>query len=185
MNCAPRAALLCGCWLSALLLALPAGGNEAGSVSLIDQDGRDFRLDTLHGQVVLLVFGFTHCPHICPVEMARMSAALSELEASGDEVSGVFITVDPGRDTPAVIKSYIEKFHPGIVGLTGAADALDTVADYYRVRRNEQQLEEGDYLIDHGYSLYLLDPQGEAQVAVLPGLPPAHIVSLARELLQK
>ena len=114
-----------------------------------------------------------------------MSAALSELEASGDEVSGVFITVDPGRDTPAVIKSYIEKFHPGIVGLTGAVDALDTVADYYRVRRNEQQLEEGDYLIDHGYSLYLLDPQGEAQVAVLPGLPPAHIVSLARELLQK
>lgn len=167
-------------------LALPASvaGLEAGRVTLVDQDGRDFQLSSLHGQVVLLVFGFTHCPHICPVEMARVSAALRQLTPLADRVTGVFLTVDPERDTPAVIKAYISQFHPGIVGLTGTPAALDAVADHYSVKRVKQPLASGGYLVDHGYSLYILNQRGEAEVAVLPGLPPAHIVALVEALLQ-
>jgi protein SCO1/2 len=99
-------------------------------------------------------------------------------------VRGVFVTVDPGRDSPEVIKAYLENFHPDIVGLTGTAPALDAVADHYRVKRVEQPIEGGGYLVDHGYSLYLLNQQGEAEVVVLPGLPPSHIVSLVHKLLE-
>jgi protein SCO1 len=172
--------LLIGC---CLLLPLSSLARDAGSVTLLDQDGRNFQLASLRGSVVLLVFGFTQCPHICPVEMARVSAALRELEPLGRQVRAVFVTVDPGRDSPEVIKAYLDNFHPDIVGLTGTAAALDTVADHYRVKRIEQPREGGGYLVDHGYSLYLLNQQGEAEVAVLPGLPPSHIVSLVYDLL--
>ena len=170
---------LCCC----LLLIRPAAALDVGAVTLIDQEGRDFRLDSLRGQVVLLVFGFTHCPHICPVEMARVSAALRDLAPERERVSAVFITVDPRRDNPEVIKAYLEQFHPGITGLTGAPDALDAVADQYRVKRVEQPMAGGGYLVDHGSSLYILDREGQAQVAVLPGLPAGHIVSLVRQFL--
>ena len=173
--------LLLGC---CLLLPLSSLSRDAGNVTLLDQDGREFQLASLRGSVVLLVFGFTHCPHICPVEMARASAALRELEPLGKRVRAVFVTVDPGRDSPEVIKAYLENFHPGIVGLTGTAAALDTVADHYRVKRVEQAVEGGGYVVDHGYSLYLLNRQGEAEVVVLPGLPPSHIVSLVHKLLE-
>jgi protein SCO1/2 len=172
--------LLLGC---CLLLPLSSLARDAGNVTLLDQDGRDFQLASLRGSVVLMVFGFTHCPHICPVEMARVSAALRELGPRSKQVRGVFVTVDPQRDSPEVVKAYLQNFHPGIIGLTGTPTALDEVADQYRVKRVKQAIGEGDYLIDHGYSLYLLNQQGEAEVAVLPGLPPSHIVTLVRQLL--
>ena len=158
---------------------------EVGRVELLDQDGHAFQLDSLRGSVVLLVFGFTNCPHICPVEMARVSAALRELEPLGKQVRGVFITVDPGRDTPEVIKRYIDNFYPGITGLTGTMADIEAVTAHYRVKRVEQPTAGGDYLVDHGYSLYLLNGQGDVEAAVLPGLPPSHIVTLVRQLLDK
>ncbi len=158
---------------------------DVGSIELVDQHGRAFTLDSLRGSVVLLVFGFTNCPHICPVEMARVSAALRELEPLGKQVRGVFITVDPGRDTPEVIKRYISSFYPGITGLTGAMADIEAVTAHYRVKRVEQPIAGGDYLVDHGYSLYVLNREGEAEAAVLPGLPPSHIVTLVRQLMDK
>ena len=171
--------------LWSLLLPSIAAGQAVGSVILVDQDGRDFQLASLHGSVVLLVFGFTNCPHICPVEMARASAALHDLESYGDRFQGVFITVDPRRDSPEVIKAYLKNFHPGFIGLSGTESALAAVADSYRVKRAKIQVTADDlYLVDHGYSLYILNQQGEAEVAVLPGLPPKHIVSIVSNLLE-
>ena len=166
-----------------LCLPLLAWSRDVGTVDLIDHRGADFQLAALRGSVVLLVFGFTHCPHICPVEMARVSAALRELQAAQQPVRAVFITVDPARDSPAVIGAYLENFQPGIIGLTGTVENLDAVADHYRVKRVPQPGAGDDYLVDHGYSLYLLNRRGEAEVAVLPGLPPSHIVNLARQLV--
>ena len=170
--------------LWSLLLPAVATEQAVGGVTLVDQNGRDFQLASLHGSVVLLVFGFTNCPHICPVEMARVSAALYELERYGDRVQGIFITVDPDRDTPEVIKVYLKSFHPDFIGLSGTESALTAVADRYRVKRAKIQAPAHDlYLVDHGYSLYILNQQGEAEVLVLPGLPPQHIVSIVSNLL--
>lgn len=175
-----RGGLLAVC---CLCLPLLAWSRDVGTVTLVDHRGADFQLASLRGSVVLLVFGFTHCPHICPVEMARVSAALRELQAAQQPVQAVFVTVDPGRDSPDVIGAYLENFQPGIIGLTGTAENLDAVADHYRVKRVPQPGAGGDYQVDHGYSLYLLNRRGEAEVAVLPGLPPSHVVNLARQLL--
>ena len=133
MTTAARPCLLL---LVGLLLCLVSGARamEIGDIALVDQEGEEFRLSSLRGQVVLLVFGFTHCPHICPVEMARASAALRELDTGEKRVRGVFITVDPERDSPAVIKAYLGNFHPGFIGLTGTAASLGAVADHYRVK---------------------------------------------------
>ena len=175
------------CLLALCFLCLPllSWSRDVGTVTLVDQQGVDFQLASLRGSVVLLVFGFTHCPHICPVEMARVSAALGELQAAQQPVQAVFVTVDPDRDSPAVIKAYLDNFQPGIIGLTGTAQNLAAVADHYRVKRLPQPGAGGDYLVDHGYSLYLLNRQGEAEVAVLPGLPPSHIVSLVQQLVAR
>ena len=171
--------------LWSLLLPAVAADQAVGSITLVDQNGLDFQLASLHGSVVLLVFGFTNCPHICPVEMARASAALHDLERYGERVQGVFITVDPHRDTPEVIKVYLKSFHPGFIGLSGTESALAAVADSYRVKRAKIQAPADDlYLVDHGYSLYILNQQGEAEVVVLPGLPPQHIVSIVSNLLE-
>ena len=170
-----RALLLC-CLLEPWANAL--AGEGVGSVQLIDQDGADFRLSSLHGSVALLLFGFTHCPHICPLEMSRLTAALQTLEGRGQEVKAIFITVDPQRDSPAVIKKYLSHFHPAIVGLTGTPGNLATVTDYYRVKRVQLPTAQGSYLVDHGNSLYLLNSQGEPEALVPPGLPASHIVTL-------
>ena len=174
-----RALLLC-CLLQPWVIAL--AGEGVGSVQLIDQDGSDFRLSSLHGGVVLLLFGFTHCPHICPLEMSRLTAALETLESSGQEVKAIFITVDPQRDSPAVIKHYLSHFHPAIVGLTGTPENLQAVTDYYRVKRVQLPTAQGSYLVDHGNSLYLLNSQGEPEALVPPGLPSSHIVTLVEAL---
>lgn len=171
--------------LWSLLIPAVAADQAVGTITLVDQHGRDFQLASLQGSVVILVFGFTNCPHICPVEMARASAALQELESYGDRVQGVFITVDPRRDTPEVIKIYLNNFHPGFIGLSGTESALDAVADSYRVKRTNIRVPANEsYLIDHGYSVYILNQQGKAEVAVLPGLPPQHIVSIVENLLE-
>lgn len=176
-----RCVLLLCCLLQPWIAHAQEG---VGSIPLIDQDGADFRLSAVHGSVVLLLFGFTHCPHICPVEMARLTAALETLDDRGQAVKALFITVDPQRDSPAVIKQYLGHFHPAITGLSGTPGNLEVVADYYRVKRLQLPMAQGSYLVDHGSSLYLLNPQGEPEALVPPGLPPSHIVSLV-EALQK
>ncbi len=171
--------LLC-CLLQPWTMAI--AGEGVGAIPLIDQDGADFRLSAVHGSVVLLLFGFTHCPHICPLEMSRLTAALETLESRGQEVKAIFITVDPQRDSPAVIKSYLSHFHPTIIGLTGMPGNLDAVTDYYRVKRVQAPTTQGSYLVDHGNSLYLLNAQGEPEALVPPGLPSSHIVNLVAAL---
>jgi len=171
-----------------LLLVLSCGSGTllAGDISdivLVDQEGRDVSLSSMFGQVVLLVFGFTHCPHICPVEMARAGAALEALGDAAGQVRAVFITVDPQRDTPDVIKAYLGNFHPGFIGLTGEPADLAAIAEHYRVKRVVLEQQNANVLFDHGYSLYLLNRQGEAEAVVLPGLPPEHIVALLQELI--
>ena len=175
---------LYGLIFCSLLLPSLALSQDAADVTLINHHGEDFTLASLRGNVVLLVFGVTNCPHICPVEMSRASTAMEGLERYGERVRAVFITVDPQRDTPEVIAAYLSNFHPGFIGLTGTQAALDTVADHYRVKRTKTEVTgKGPYTLDHGYSLYILNQYGEAQMTVLPGLPPGHVVSMVENLL--
>ncbi len=134
-----------------------------GPFTLIDQDGKPFTDRDLHGEYALLYFGFTHCPDICPDEMEKVSAAVDLIDkwTGGVKVTPVFISVDPDRDRPALVKSYVKEFHPRMIGLTGPMEDIKRLSKAYRVYYNKTGESATDYLVDHSIIHYLVDPAGD------------------------
>ena len=123
-----------------------------GPFRLIDQDGKVFTDKNLLGEFTLLYFGFTHCPDICPEELEKLAEAVDMLEKStGVALRIVFISVDPERDTPAMVKAYIKEFHPRMVGLTGDVESVKNTSKAYRVYYNRTgEAGDKDYLVGVG-----------------------------------
>ncbi len=133
-----------------------------GPFTLTDQDGRKVTEKDFLGKYMLVFFGYTYCPDICPTELQVMSAALDSLGPKADPIQPVFITVDPQRDTPEVMKQYVGNFHPRLMGLTGTPDEIASVAKTYRVFFSRVENSAPDtYLMDHSTITYLMDPQGK------------------------
>lgn len=146
--------------------ALPINTRLGGDLVMVNQQGEDFDTASLRGQVVLLFFGFTHCPDICPATVARMTQVYKELEQRGqaDQLSVVFITFDPERDTPEHLNEYLAWFHPDIIGLTGNDEQVTEAARRYGVVYLETDAEgENDYAFAHSDYVYLLDRQGRVR----------------------
>ncbi len=140
-----------------------------GEFDLVDQNGREFTQQKLLGKYSLVYFGFTHCPDICPEEldkMARMIDLVEEKQPSA--MLPVFITCDPARDTPAVVKGYLSEFHPALIGLTGTYEQVKAVCKAYRVYfSTPKDVKSGqDYLVDHSIYFYLMDPEGDFVEAI-------------------
>ncbi|KAI8961825.1 SCO1 protein [Daldinia sp. FL1419] len=135
-----------------------------GDFELIDQDGRPFSSKDLKGRYSLVYFGFTHCPDICPEELDKMARMfdLVEEKAPG-ALTPVFVTCDPARDDPKVLKSYLAEFHPRFVGLTGTYEQIKAMCKAYRVYfSTPRDVKPGqDYLVDHSIYFYLMDPEGD------------------------
>jgi protein SCO1/2 len=160
-----------------------AGDSIGGDFSLTDQDGRSFQLNQLGGKVVLLFFGYTFCPDICPTELASLAAVLNALEDDTEQVQAVFVTVDPERDTPEVLKSYVSYFNKNLIGLTGSSDQIAQVTNRYRVKFHKHSRPGGAYSIDHSANLYVINRAGQLAMVVPYGLPPEHVLSVVRHLL--
>jgi protein SCO1/2 len=140
----------------------PAALTVGGPFSLIDGDGKPVTDQTWHGKYMLVYFGYTFCPDVCPTTLSSLSDALDKLGSKADRVQPLFITVDPKRDTPKVVKQYAEAFGPRIVGLTGSAEQIAAAAKAYRVYYAEHRTGTGpdDYSMDHSSVLYLMGPDG-------------------------
>lgn len=135
-----------------------------GPFKLVDQDGKAFTNDDMKGKHVLVYFGFTHCPDICPEELDKMSAMYDYVKAAvGNKITPVFISCDPARDTPDVVKTYLKEFHNEFIGLTGTYDDIKNTCKAYRVYfSTPPHLKPGqDYLVDHSIYFYLMDPEGD------------------------
>jgi protein SCO1/2 len=133
-----------------------------GSFALTDQDGRTVTSDSLKGKPTLIYFGFTYCPDVCPTSLLLMETAVEKLGADAPKkVNLVFITVDPERDTPELMKGYVGNFGSTFVGLTGTAEQIAQVARAYRVYYQKVPGKDGGpYLMDHSSIVYLLDRNG-------------------------
>jgi len=131
-----------------------------GPFSLSDQNGRPITDQDLKGRPFLVFFGFTNCPDVCPTALFEMSEILRALGPEADRINAVFITIDPERDTPAVIKDYLSSFDPHLVGLTGDPAAIAAVAKAYRVYSKKVPLDQGGYTMDHTAIVYLMDKSG-------------------------
>jgi protein SCO1/2 len=160
--------------------ATPVGGDftlhsSAGPVSL-----QDFR-----GKVVMLYFGYTQCPDVCPISLAQCAQALSGLDkAELDRVRLVFVSVDPERDTVARLKEYAEYFHPNVIGVTGSAEEVARVATLYGSSYARQPARaDGSYAVDHSSFVYLIDRNGKLAASIPYGTPGDKLRSQIRALL--
>ncbi len=142
-----------------------------GSFHLIDDRGQPVTDRSWPGKFLLVYFGYTHCPDLCPTMLASIASALNDLGRQADRVQPLFVTVDPGRDTPPVMKDYTALFSPRILGLTGASTALAEVAQEYGVRYARQQTgpAPGDYEMEHSAYAYLVYPSGDLALTIPPG----------------
>jgi protein SCO1/2 len=141
---------------------------------------RDYR-----GKIVLLYFGYTHCPDVCPMTMARLAAAMRELRRAAGDVRILFVSVDPARDKPALLHSYVNAFDPHAVGLLGKSDAIEAMAKRYRVAFEPVQPGvKGNYEVTHSPAVYIFDKSGHARLLAAPNDSVESIVHDIRQLLQ-
>jgi len=173
-------------WLAAaagglMALALPGCGRSTGpsfqgidltgasygqTLALTDMHGRPRSLPDFKGRVLMLYFGFVQCPDVCPTALARAQAVMNLLgPADAARVQLLFVTVDPERDTPELLREYLAAFDPGFLALTGRPDEIRQAADAFRVFYQKIPTGSG-YTMDHTALTYLLDPQGRLRVAL-------------------
>ena len=139
-----------------------------GPFTLTDQSGKQVTDEDYRGRYMLVFFGFTACPDICPAGLQLISAALDKVGAKASNVTPIFISVDPARDTPAILKPYVAAFHPRLIGLTGTPEQIAKVAKDFVVLYNvEGKPGDRDYLVSHSRTPYLFDPDGKP-VALVP-----------------
>ena len=131
-----------------------------GPFKLTDQNGQAVSDQDLHGRPFLVFFGFTHCPDVCPTTLFEVSEILRALGRDADRTRALFITVDPERDTPSVMKDYLSSFDPHLLGLSGDPAAIAAIAKGYRVYYKKVPLDQGGYTMDHTAIVYLMDKDG-------------------------
>ena len=140
--------------------SLQPGAPLGGSFQLIDQRGERVTEAIFRGKPSVTLFGFTHCPDVCPTGLMHMARWAEELGADADKVRFVFVTVDPERDTQQALGEYVGAFSDRIVGITGEPDAVDAMTRDYKIFSRKVPLEGGDYTMDHTASMILQDSDG-------------------------
>ena len=141
------------------------GADYAKDFQLPDQDGRMRSLKDFQGKVVVLFFGYTQCPDVCPTTMTELVQVKKLLGPDGDKVQGLFVTVDPDRDTPQVLKSYMANFDPGFIALRGAPDQLAAMAKDFKVfYKKTEGKTPTSYSMDHSAASYVYDTKGQLRL---------------------
>ena len=148
-----------------------AGAKIGGPFALTDQNGKTVRDTDFAGKYRIVYFGYTYCPDVCPTDMQKIGQAMRLLDKSdpktSDKIVPIFITVDPERDTPPVLKQFVANFYPRVVGLTGSPDAVAKVAKEYAIYFKKQPVSAGGgYLVDHLAIAFLMDPQGKPMASL-------------------
>jgi len=141
------------------------GAEYAKALSISDQDGKPRTLAEFKGKVVVVFFGYTQCPDVCPTTMAELAEVKRSLGADGDKVQGVFVTVDPERDTAALLKAYLASFDPSFVALRGSEEQTKAAAKEFKVfYAKVPGKTEGSYTMDHTAASFIFDKQGRVRV---------------------
>jgi protein SCO1/2 len=136
------------------------GADFGKALALTGHDGKPRVLEDFRGKLVVLFFGFTHCPDICPTTLFEVSEVMRKLGPDADKTAALFVTVDPERDTPPKLKDYLSSFDPHLRGVTGDPEAVAAVAKAYRVYYKKVPTDKGDYTMDHTAIVYLMDKNG-------------------------
>jgi protein SCO1/2 len=160
------------------------GLEYAKGFALTDQNGQRRTLEDFRGKLVFVFFGFTHCPDVCPTTLAEMAGIMKALGPESERLQVVFITLDPERDTPELLASFVPAFHPSFLGLTGDQATIDKVAKDFKVFAQKVPGKDGkSYTIDHTAGSYVFDAQGRIRLFVRHGQPDDALLKDLRQLL--
>jgi protein SCO1 len=175
-------------FIGASLIALRPQGAQTegkpligGPFSLLDTEGKRVTDRDFRGKLMLVFFGYTHCPDVCPTELQTMSEVIDKLGTEADKVAPIFISVDPQRDTPETLASYVKNFSSRIVGLTGDLNDVASAAKAYRVYFRKAGSGADDYTVDHSAFVYLMDQEGKYLTHFAFNAPPDTIMSAIRK----
>lgn len=160
------------------------GANFGKEIALTDHNGKPRTLADFRGKVVVIFFGFTHCPDVCPTTLADLAMVAKELGKDADRMQVLLVTVDPERDTPEVLRQYVPSFNPSFLGLYGDAEATARTAKEFKIFYQKQPLKSGDYDVDHSAGTYILDQQGRLRLFAQYGQGAPALLHDIRILLQ-
>ena len=164
--------------------------DDVGSVlpdlqfNLVNDQGKPVTAADYAGKVVVLYFGYTHCPDVCPLTMSHLADAVQALGAKADDVRILFVSVDPARDTQAILKAYTRAFSPQAVGLTGSMAQIQAVTKRFHVAFNYDQKDaSGNYVVNHSAAIYVFDKHGRGKLIGSENSSPAQIAHDLRQLI--
>lgn len=167
----------------------PASGSGkaavGGDFTLTDQNGNLVTAHDLKGRYSLVFFGFTFCPDVCPTTLNTVTQALSKIGETAQQVQPVFISVDPERDSPAVLKNYVTAFDPRLLALSGTPDQVRQVTDAYKVYyfAHKKDAEDREYLVDHSSFIFLMNPSGEYVTHFAHTIAPSELAVRLTEII--
>ena len=140
------------------------GAGFGRDFQLTDHDGRTRTLADFRGKVVVMFFGYTHCPDVCPTTLSELATVARELGPDAGQMQVLFVTVDPERDTPTLLKQYVPAFNPSFLGLRGDSDATLKVAREFKIFYQKQPVSGGGYTMDHSAGTYVFDREGRLRL---------------------
>ncbi len=184
-------AVLGGCSSSPPPLKWDLNTSVQGQISdlkfhLVDGNGQAVTAANFRGKVVLLYFGYTHCPDVCPLTMTNMHVALTKLGPLAKDVRILFVTVDPARDTPTVLHKYVKSFDKHAIGLTGSEQQLKALAGRYHESFSRGPSDgHGDYEVNHSAAIYIFNDKGQARLLATPTDTPASMAHDLRQLVRQ
>ncbi|MEK0082971.1 SCO family protein [Benzoatithermus flavus] len=156
-----------------------------GPFSLVDQNGRRVTDQDFRGRFMLVYFGYTFCPDVCPLGLQTIAQAMDDLPQDvQDRVVPIFVTVDPARDTVEVMRGYVQAFHPKLVGLTGSEAEIGAALRAYRVYARKAEAKDGAYLVDHSTFTYLMDREGRYLAHFGHGTTPEEMAKRIADLVR-
>jgi protein SCO1/2 len=161
------------------------GADFGKSIDLTDHNGQRRSLTDFKGKVVVIFFGFTHCPDVCPTTMLELARVAKELGADASRLQVLMVTVDPERDTPQVLRQYVPSFHPSFLGLHGSKDEIARTAKEFKAYFNKQPQQGGSYSVDHTAGTYVLDTKGRLRLFAAYGAGAQAFLHDIRALLRE
>jgi protein SCO1/2 len=163
-----------------------AAAGVGGPFELVDHTGETVTREDFAGRFLMIYFGYTYCPDVCPTELYEMVTAFDMLGADGEAVQPVFVSVDPERDTVERIADYVALYHPELIGLTGSEEQIEDVAEGYRVfYRRVESPEFSNYLMDHSSQIYFVGPDGQMLDMFSPTMEPEEMAERVRGWLHR
>ena len=154
-----------------------------GPFTLTDTEGRRRSLQEFRGRIVLLYFGYTFCPDVCPTDLIEIAELVDLLGPRADHIQVLYVTFDPERDTPDHLRSYLRDFDPRFIGLTGTPDEIARVAELWRIYYEKVPMEDGNYLIDHSAYTFVIDREGRYSGLFPPGTSAERMIEVVSPLL--